>query len=123
MKYSISKSTEDFLKSIEGRAEEDVVNYVSGKDELDRLILKENLRIKNLFFDQPLDMMLIVLINNKVLKRKISDFRILSEANQKQITNFQNDGFGIHWIDLDFDLSLKDFLQFELTHIDNPFIA
>lgn len=123
MKYSVSKSTEDFLKSIEGKAEEDVVNYVSGKDEMDRLIFKENLRINNLFFDQSLDMLLIVLNNKKVLKRKISDFSILAEANQNQLKNFQNDGFGIHWIDLDFDLSLKGFLQFELAHIDNPFIA
>ncbi len=121
MKYSVSKSTEEFLNSLANRVEEDVVNYVSGRDELDSLILQEKVQISNLFIDQSLNLMLIVLSNSKVIKRKISDFDTLMKASSSQLMNFENDGMGLHWPDLDFDLSLKGFLQFELIHSDKLF--
>ncbi len=121
MKPLISKPTEEFLKSLESRVEEDVVNYFSGKDELDRLIVREDLRIRNIFLDRPIDLMIVVLNNKKIIKRKISEFNGLEKATDGQLTNFINDGTGIHWPELDYDLSLKGFLEYELTHVDNPF--
>ncbi len=121
MKPLINKSTATYLESLEGRAEEDVVNYFTGKDELDRIILKEGLKIRNIYLDKPMDLMIIVLNNKKILKRRISDFKVLRDASPDQLDDFTNDGEGVHWTTLDYDLSLKGFLEFELTFIDKPF--
>jgi hypothetical protein len=121
MKPSINKSTDTFLESLGSRVEEDVVNYFSGKDELDRIILKGGLKIRNIYLDKPMDLMIIVLNNKKILKRKISEFKHLQDASPEQLNKFTNNGFGIHWILLDYDLSLKGFLEYELTFIDRPF--
>lgn len=121
MKPSISKSTSEFLRSIENRVEEDVVNYVAGKDELDRIIFKEGLTIRNLYVDKPFDLMIIVLSNRKIIKRNVSDFEPLEKASSAQLNNFEINGVGVHWTDLDYDLSLKGFLEHELLFVDKPF--
>lgn len=121
MKPLVNKSTEEYLQSLQSRAEEDVVNYYKGKDELDRIIYKEGLRIRNLYIDRPLDLMIIVLNNKKILKRNLSDFKELFHGSVEQLTDFDIDGFGIHWTKLDYDLSLKGFLEYELAYIDKPF--
>lgn len=121
MKPLISKSTEDFLRSIENRVEEDVVNYVSGKDELDRIIFKEGLRIRNLYIDKPFDLMIVVLSNKKIIKRNLSDFEGLVHAGLPELNEFVLEGTGIHWPKLDYDLSLKGFLEHELLFVDKPF--
>ncbi len=121
MKPSISKTTTEFLQSLESRVEEDVVNYYAGKDELDRIIFKEGLRIRNVYLDPPFDLMIIVLSNRKIIKRKISDFRDLHNATIDQLTDFLVEGTGIHWSALDYDLSLKGFLEYELLFVDKPF--
>jgi hypothetical protein len=121
MKPLVSKSTEEFLQSLQNRVEEDVVNYFTGKDELDRIIFRDGLRIRNVYLDYPIDLMIIVLNNKKILKRKISDFKELTNVPLDQVNNFIIDGIGISWPKLDYDLSLKGFLEFELTHIDKPF--
>lgn len=118
MKHSVSKTTQAYLKTLESKVEEDVVTYVTGKDELDRIIVKENLRISTVFFDHNLSIMLIVLTNSKVIKRRLSDFTPLANSTKENLQNFTNNGIGIHWPQLDYDLSLKGFLQHELTHSD-----
>jgi Protein of unknown function (DUF2442) len=121
MKPLISKATDEFVKSLQSRVEEDVVNYFNEKDELDRIIYKGGLRIRNLYIDQAMNLMIIVLNNKKILKREISDFQDLKNASPEQLSNFTIDGVGIHWPTLDYDLSLKGFLEYELTFIDKPF--
>ena len=121
MKPSINASTNKFLQSLENRVEEDIVNYVSGKDNIDRIILKQNLVIRNVFFDKSLDLMLVILNNSKIIKRKISEFKELGEVTSAELMDFKNDGEGIHWIALDYDLSLKGLLEHELIFIDRPF--
>ena len=46
MKHSISQSTIEFLKSLEGKVEEEMVDYTVYKDELDRIIHKKILNQK-----------------------------------------------------------------------------
>lgn len=121
MKPSISKKTADFLQSIESRVEEDIVNYVAGKDELDRIIFKDGLLIRNLYIDKPFDLMILVLNTRKIIKRKISDFDLLQKASSEQLNDFVISGIGIHWPKLDYDLSLKGFLEYELLFVDKPF--
>lgn len=95
--------------------------FVSGKDELDRIILKQSLVIRNVFFDKSLDLMLVILNNSKIIKRKISEFKELCEVTSTELMDFKNDGEGIHWIGLDYDLSLKGLLEHELIFVDRPF--
>lgn len=94
-------------------------NKISDKrsiDPLDQLIFEDGLRIKNIWFDQDLDLIAVLLNNKKILQRPISDFERLKNASKAQLENYVNDGTGIHWPDLDEDLSLRGFLKYELAH-------
>lgn len=63
--------------------------------------------------------MLIVLNNGKILRRTISGSRLLEKATEMQLNNYRliGKGAGIHWPQLDEDLSLKAFLQEELARV------
>ena len=74
-------------------------------DEIDRQIFEEGLRITSVYFNKELDVMLILLSNKKVLQRKISRT-------------------GVHWSEIDEDLSLRSFLKEEMLGVlKNPFLA
>lgn len=122
MKLSISKNTQAYLKSLDEKPDEPDY-YYNNLDAIDKLIYEEGLRIKNIYFDKEMDLMLVVLNNRKVLKRYISAFKHLNGATQKQLENFENDGTGIHWPEVDEDLSLYGFLRDELAYMDISLIA
>ena len=86
----------------------------------DRLIHEDGLRIQQVYFNRELDLMLMLLNNRKIIKRAISDFASLRQATYQQLDHFENDGVGIHWPDLDEDLSLRGFLTYEVAHVDQP---
>lgn len=100
-------------------------NIVNKKasDPLDQLIFEGGLRIQQVWFDRTLDLIVVLLNNKKVLKRPLSDFDRLATATEEQLTNFENDGIGIHWPDVDEDLSLRGFLKYELAHTEKPMVA
>ncbi len=85
-------------------------------DPLDQLIFEDGLRIKKLWFDQELDLIVVLLNSKKVIQRPISDFVKLKKATIEQLSNYENDGIGVHWPDIDEDLSLRGFLKYELAH-------
>jgi hypothetical protein len=90
-------------------------------DAIERIIFEHGLRIKGINFYPDMDLMLIVLNNKKVLKRGISSTSsLLSKATIEQLHHykFMGDGAGVHWPDLDEDLSLKGFLQDELAQVE-----
>ena len=119
----MSEQTKRYLASLEKKDQHQPDYYYGTMDALDRLIYEEGLRIKHVYFDQELDLMLLVLNNKKVMKRSISDFKRLAGANEEQLHNFENDGIGIHWPEVDEDLSLRGFLTYELAHMDNPMVV
>lgn len=86
-------------------------------DELEKIIYEDGLRIKALHFHPDLDLMLVVLSNKKVLSRSISTSERLKKATLEQLMNYQliGKGAGVHWPDVDEDLSLKGFLQEEIN--------
>jgi len=86
-------------------------------DPLDILIFEEGLRIKSIWIDEELDLIIVLLNNKKIIQRPISDFSRLRNASSSQLNNYENDGIGIHWPDLDEDLGLRGFLKYELAHI------
>ena len=85
-------------------------------DELERVIYEEGLKIKALHFHPDLDLMLVVLTNGKVLHRTLSASSRLRSATLPQLNNYRliGQGAGVHWEDIDEDLSLKSFLKEEI---------
>ena len=83
------------------------------KDSIDRLIFEKKLRIANVYFNNDLDLMLVVLNNKSVIKANISDFPALKNATSAELSNWRliGGGLGIHWPDLDEDISLSGLLR------------
>jgi hypothetical protein len=86
-------------------------------DTIDKLIFEEGLRIKTLFFDVDLDLMLVILNNKRVIETKISNFNSLKQANLSQLNNYEISRTGVHWPSLDEDLSLRGFLKEEMEKV------
>lgn len=119
MKRSISKHTNEYLDQL-GSTETkgDIEDYIFKPDSLDILIQNHKLKIVGLNFYPELDLLLFVLNNKKVMKRKISDFKNLRNAGLKDLEKYFISKDGVHWENLDEDLSLRGLLQYELTHSD-----
>lgn len=94
-------------------------SLVNKYDALEQVIIRDGLRIKAVHLHKDLDLMLIVLNNGKILKRMISSSKSLKMATEEQLNDYRliGKGAGIHWPQLDEDLSLKVFLQEELARV------
>lgn len=101
----------------------DKITNKKATDALDQLIFEGGLRMKNVWFDRELDLIIVLLNNKQLLKRPLSDFKRLVDATEQQLNKFENDGIAIHWPDLDEDLSLRGFLKNELAKMDKPVVA
>lgn len=88
-------------------------------DSLEQLIYQENIRIQSVDMHPELDILLILLNTGSVLKEPLSRYSSLSTATVEQLSNYEliGGGVGIHWPDLDEDLSLKGFLRNSLKDI------
>ncbi|MBS1621162.1 MAG: DUF2442 domain-containing protein [Bacteroidetes bacterium] len=88
-------------------------------DAIEKMIFEENIRIEAVDIHPELDVMLIILNTKAVLRQNISSHQRLKKANHKDLFNFQllAGGLGIHWQELDEDLSLKGFLRDELKKV------
>ena len=128
MKHSINKKAEEYLKFLATNEEKSaeagkVHEYIDSPDQLDLLIKHHDIKIVGLNFYPELDLMLIVLNNKKIIKRKISDFKKFQSASLSDLENYGISRYGVHWEKLDEDLSLRGFLQYELNHLDMPLSA
>ncbi len=83
-------------------------------DTIDDMILNKGLRIKDLYFDKELDLMLVILNNRKILTRTISNYKLLKNGSISALNSYELSKTGIHWSDLDEDLSLRGFLEEEM---------
>jgi len=85
----------------------------SSKDPIDILIFEKGLRIKTLFIEKELDLLLVILNNGNLIKSRISVFDKLSNASQEDLLlwKLRNEGAGVSWTQLDEDLSLYGFLK------------
>ncbi len=99
---------------------DDKISNVPATDPLDRLVFEEGLRIKSVWFDKDLDLIVVLLNTKKIIKRPLSDFKLLASASLSQLQNFENEGTEIHWPALDEDISLRGLLKYELMKIDLP---
>lgn len=80
------------------------------RDELDRVIEKEGLRMARFAFFRDLDLLLIILTNRRIISRPLSAYSFLNTATDDQLANYVISASGIHWNSLDADLSLRGFL-------------
>ena len=78
------------------------------------MIFEDGIRITSVFFHKDLDVMVILLNNRKIIERKISITKALARATAKQLSKYTISRTGIHWPDLDEDLSLRGFLKEEM---------
>lgn len=93
-------------------------------DSIEQIIYENKLRITSIDFHKELNMMLVILNSGIVLQKWIYNYPLLKTATENQLKNFRfiGGGTGVHWPDLDEDLSLKTFLvdEFKRQVIGNP---
>jgi hypothetical protein len=89
---------------------------VNNFDSIEKIIFEEGLRIQAVDIHKDLDLMLIVLNTKAILRQTISKYPALKDATQVQLSSYEliSNGIGIHWGQLDEDLSLKGFLKDEI---------
>ena len=82
-------------------------------DAIENLIFNEGLRIESLEISPKLDKLFIHLNNKQIFIAPIAFYKGLSKGSSRQLKNFKliGSGTGIHWPDLNEDLSLKGFLK------------
>jgi hypothetical protein len=83
------------------------------QDPISILIFEKGLRIRTLFIEKELDLLLIILNNGNLIKSRISFFKKLASASQDELLKWElrNDGAGIRWNGMDEDLSLYGFIK------------
>lgn len=83
------------------------------KDPLDKLIFEQGLRIKKIFFDTELDLMIVLLTNSRVLNLKLSGFARLKNATAEELATYElrDNGTAVRWESLDEDLSVRGFIK------------
>jgi hypothetical protein len=82
-------------------------------DSIEKLILETDLKITGVHFDVAADGMFISLNNSHSIVDRISKYKRLANAREELLVRFEliAEGKGIHWPELDEDLSLKGFLN------------
>ena len=82
-------------------------------DTIDQLIIEEGIKINGIDAHPELDLLLIILNTGSVLQEKLSKYPRLHHATLTSLQKYKliGKGTGIHWPELDEDLSLKGFLR------------
>jgi hypothetical protein len=86
---------------------------INNFDSLEQIIYEDGIRIKELDIHQDMDMILIILNTGRILQEKISKYPLLRNATDTELNHYEliGNGTGVHWPELDEDLSLKGFLR------------
>lgn len=92
------------------------MNTSNNFDSIEQLILESGLRIVSVAVHKQQDLMIVFLNSGATLLSTVSAFKLLSAGTAQQMNNYNliGNGLGVHWPDLDEDLSLKGFLKDEL---------
>ncbi len=82
-------------------------------DAIESIIFKEGLRITSLEINPENDKLYIHLNTDLTFVTPVKNYKGLKNASAKRLKNYKlvGSGVGIHWPDLDEDLSLKGFLK------------
>jgi hypothetical protein len=82
-------------------------------DPIDILIFEKGLRINTIVPVKELDLLVIILNNGRVIKTRVSSFKLLKDASQEQLDKWELklEGAALRWDELDEDLSLRGFIK------------
>ena len=82
-------------------------------DPIDKLIIEEGLRIKDVYIRKNLDVLMVVLNNGSTIRSAVSAHPRLKNAKQTVLEKWTliGGGRGVHWEALDEDLSLRGFIM------------
>lgn len=103
----ISKQLQTLLNEA---GDDDVIDIA---DDLDQMILDKGLQIRHFGFARDLDLALFILNDKRVITRALSSFPSLANAEDYHLDQYTVSESGIHWPDLDVDISLRGLLQDE----------
>lgn len=104
MRPSISKELKDLL------ANQNNSDVSIDDDEFDKIISDSHLSIQAFGFLRELDIAVFVLNNRRIIQRPLSSYLVLEQALDWELLQYQLSDYGIHWPELDADLSLRGFL-------------
>lgn len=90
--------------------ENDVIDIA---DDLDQMILDKGLQIRHFGFARDLDLALFILNDKRVITRTLSSLPYLANAEDYDLDQYTVSETGIHWPNLDVDMSLRGLLQEE----------
>ncbi|MBO0948890.1 DUF2442 domain-containing protein [Fibrella forsythiae] len=85
------------------------------EDDFDRLIQRENLRIVRFVWIRELDLALVVLNNRRIISQSLSAYSSLHAASDDDLAAYTISTSGIHWPNIDIDLSLRGLLMDEVV--------
>ncbi|WOK08180.1 hypothetical protein RT717_05970 [Imperialibacter roseus] len=107
------KSIEEILANFKDNDQVDI--YSSEMSPIETAIVFNGLKISNVIVQKENNTILFILNNSTVLQRQISQFKGLTSASLKQLSNFENMGDGVLWPEIPTaDTSLKSLIQEEL---------
>ena len=86
-------------------------------DELDKIIRDNHLKIQRFVFFRELDLVIFVLNNRRIIQRPLSLYPILEHANEHVLNQYKVSDYGIHWPEIDADLSLRSLLLEETVKL------
>ncbi len=88
-------------------------------DSIEQLIIDAELKISKVGIDKQNNLLIIFLNSGKLLFTFLDKYKRLTGASEAELKNYQliANGKGVHWPDLDEDLSLKGFLRDELKQM------
>lgn len=106
-------SIEDILRQFGQQDPVDI--YASDVSPIEQAIAIGKLEISDVVIQPHNDKLLVVLNSGTIIERKISQITGLSNANKKQLLNYENMGNGILWEEIpQADISLQRLLEEEL---------
>ncbi|WP_339815268.1 hypothetical protein [uncultured Imperialibacter sp.] len=107
------KSIDEILANFKDNDQVDI--YSSEMSPIETAIVFNGLKISNVIVQKENNTILFILNNSTVLQRQISQFKGLTSASLKQLSNFENMGDGVLWPEIPTaDTSLKSLIQEEL---------
>jgi hypothetical protein len=88
-------------------------------DSIEQLIFESGLRISSVNIDTLRKLLLVSLNTGNNLQFPIANYKRLTNASEAQLNNSRliANGVGVHWPEIDEDLSLKGFLKDELKRL------
>ncbi len=102
--------SKELLALLKEASDDDVIEI---SDDFDQRIKRSGLKIQHFAFERKLDLAVFILSDRSIITKNLSDFFDLENVIDYHLHQFRITENGIHWPDLDIDISLRGLLQEE----------